>query len=100
MLDFANEAHSISLTTTRQEFEGNRVQNLAIVRLLEVIGEAANRIPDEDRLRYPVIPWQQIIGMRNRLIHGYDTLDYEVIWHTVTQDLPPLIEELKKILND
>jgi uncharacterized protein with HEPN domain len=52
---------------------------LATVRLMEIIGEAANRIPHEERSKYPEIPWNQIISLRNRLIHGYDAIDYEIL---------------------
>ena len=54
--------------------------NLSIVRLLEIIGEAANRIDDNIRLRYNEVSWRQIISMRNRLIHGYDSVDLDVVW--------------------
>jgi uncharacterized protein with HEPN domain len=68
-----------------------------MVRLLEVIGEAANRLPKEDRGLYPNIPWPEIVGLRNRLIHGYDEVDFDILWEIVTVDLPPLIDELEKI---
>ena len=71
---------------------------LALVRLVEIVGEAANRLPIEDQSRYPSIPWKEIVGMRNRLVHGYDAIDLDVLWDTVRIDLPQLIEELERIL--
>lgn len=55
------------------------------------------RVSKEGRAKYPAIPWDDIVGMRNKLIHGYDTVDLDILWDTVTDDLPRLIEELQKI---
>ena len=83
---------------TRQDLERNRQLNLALVRLLEVIGEAAGRVSEETRSRHPEIPWLDIIGLRNRLIHGYDTVDFDILWAIVRDDLPPLVAELRRIV--
>jgi len=82
---------------TRADLDSNRQLNLALVRLLEIIGEAASRMPEDERTRYPAIPWPQIVSLRNRLIHGYDAVDFDILWQVVTRDLPPLIEVLEKI---
>jgi uncharacterized protein with HEPN domain len=71
---------------------------LALTRLLEIMGEAASRVPVEARIRYPEIPWVQMVGMRNRLIHGYDAVDFDILWQTVIEDLPPLIAALEGIV--
>lgn len=77
--------------------------NLAIVRLLEMLGEAANRTPRDDQTRYPAIPlwlpWAQLIGLRNRLIHAYDQIDHDILWQILTSDLPPLCAELERLLS-
>ena len=99
MLDYAIEARSLARGSTRADFDSQRLLNLALTRLLEIIGEAANRVPSEERIRYPGIPWPQLIGMRNRFIHGYDLVDLDLLWQTVTEDLPPLIQELGKIIS-
>lgn len=65
-----------------------------VIRCLEVIGEAARRIPTGARERYPRVPWSQMAGMRNRLAHAYDAIDMESVWLTVTVDLPYIIAEL------
>ena len=99
MLDNAREAVSMISGKTSQDLHGNRMLELALVRLVEVLGEAASRVSDDCQLKYPSIPWQQVIGMRNRLIHGYNKVDLNVLWDTVDDDLPHLIEELEKILS-
>ena len=80
-----------------EELVDDRVLGLAIVRLMEIVGEAANRVPKEEQSRHPEIPWTQIIGLRNRLIHGYDTVDLDALWDTITDDLPPLIAQLQEL---
>ena len=100
MLDHAREAVSMVRGKTRADRETDRQLNLALVRLLEIIGEAAGRISKEDRDRYSNIPWPEIVGLRNRLIHGYDEVDFDILWQIVTRDLPPLIKNLKKLLED
>jgi uncharacterized protein with HEPN domain len=66
--------------------------------LLEIIGEAATRLPKEEQPQYPDISWSEIVSLRNRLIHGYDTVDFDILWQIVSQDLPGLIESLRKAL--
>jgi uncharacterized protein with HEPN domain len=68
-----------------------------IIRLIEVIGEAARRVPLNVQGSNPQIPWFLIISMRNRLIHGYDTVDLDALWDTITDDLPPLITQLEHL---
>jgi len=70
----------------------------AVIRSIEIIGEAASKISMELREDYPDIPWQKIVGMRNRLIHVYFDIDHEVIWKTVQVNLPPLISKLEQML--
>ena len=70
------------------------------MRLVEVIGEAANCVPDDFRSRYPQVPWRQTVGMRNRMVHGYDVIDFDILWSVLRKDLPPLIEALEKIVNE
>jgi uncharacterized protein with HEPN domain len=98
MRDHAREAMDLARGKTRKDLDEERVLNLALVRLLEIIGEAANRVPATDRERYAQIPWEQIIGLRHRLIHAYDRVDFDILWQIVTRDLPPLVAELEKIL--
>jgi uncharacterized protein with HEPN domain len=98
MLDNALKAKTLMRGKTREDLDSDWVDTLALVRLLEVIGEAANRVPDEEQRLRPEIPWSQIIGLRNRLIHGYDAIDLDILWQVVLQDLDPLIESLETIV--
>lgn len=74
--------------------------NLALVRLLEIVGEAAGRVPPEVRAECPQIPWPQIVSLRNRLIHGYDAVDFDILWQIIATDLPPLIQALEVVLTN
>lgn len=98
MLDHAREAVAMAKGKTRADLDTDRKLNLSLVRLLEIVGEAAGRIPDEERARYPDIPWPEIVSLRNRLIHGYDSVDFDILWQIITNDLPFLIMQLDKII--
>jgi len=100
MLDHAKEAVSFARGRTRADLDADRLLNLALTRLLEITVEAASRVPEDVRERHPEIPWPQIVGLRNRLIHGYDSVDLNVLWQIVTSDLPPLIVSLESIINE
>jgi uncharacterized protein with HEPN domain len=98
MLDHAREAELMIQDRSLEDLKQDRMLELALVRLIEIIGEAANRVSEDTLERFPQIPWQQIRGMHNRLIHGYDLIDLQILWDTVTDDLPALIKEIKKAL--
>jgi len=74
-----------------EDLAANRVPQLALARFVEIIGESANRVTDDVRRKQTEIPWADIDGLRNRLVHGYDVIDYDVLRDTATADLPPLI---------
>lgn len=98
MLDHAREAVAMVKGKKRADLDTDRKLNLSLVRLLEIVGEAAGRIPDEERARYPDIPWPEIVSLRNRLIHGYDSVDFDILWQVITTDLPALIKTLEHII--
>jgi uncharacterized protein with HEPN domain len=98
MLDHAREALSFVQGKTRADLDSDRQLNLALVRLLEIIGEAASRVPQAERFRHSDIPWAPIISMRNHLIHGYGRVNLDIVWQVAIQDLPPLIAALEKVL--
>jgi uncharacterized protein with HEPN domain len=100
MRDHAREALGLMHSLDQPAFERNRVLQLAIVHLLEIVGEAAARAPDEVKSQHPEIPWQQISGLRNRLIHGYDAVDLGIVWSVVKSDLPNLLIQLDSILGE
>lgn len=98
MLNHARETVELLCDVKQDEFVQNRVVQLALTRLVEVVGEAAGRVSMTTRQRFSNIPWPQIIGMRNRLIHGYDVVDWDLLWETAKTDLPPLITALQNIV--
>jgi uncharacterized protein with HEPN domain len=98
MLDHAREPFGMTRDVNREHLDHDRKLQLSLTRLVEVVGEAATRVSPEVRERHPSIPWRQIVAMRNRLIHGYDVLDFDVLWNTVTLEMPRLIAELEKAL--
>ena len=83
-----------------REFHDDRRTSFAVIRALEIIGEATKRIPESVRVRYPDVPWRQMAGMRDRLIHGYATVDLDVVWKTVVEDIaaarPLVLEALQR----
>ncbi len=80
---------------SQEEFESNSLSYDAITRNIELIGEAATRIPEEIRASNPSIPWRQIIATRNQLIHGYLGIDNDVLWSIVRDDIPSLLQQLR-----
>jgi len=69
----------------------------SVLHNILIIGEAANKIPREVQLKYPAIDWAGIIGMRNIIVHGYFSIDVDIVWKTVTESLPELLEKIKRI---
>jgi len=79
MLEHSREAVALMQDKNCSELENSRLHALALVRLIETVGEAANRVSKARRKRHPEIPWSQIIGMCNRLVHGYDAIDFDIL---------------------
>ncbi len=95
ILEYAVEATEMAKGRERQDLNGDRQFGLAMTRLLEIIGEAAAHVSTETRNRMTDVPWLQIVGLRNRLIHGYDEVDFDVLWAVVQGDLPSLIASVQ-----
>ena len=100
MLDAAREALSLVAGRNSEDLGRDRMLVLALVKEIEIIGEAASRISDESRKALPRIPWPKIIAMRNRLIHAYADVDLSIVWDTLTGALPELLRELESALAD
>lgn len=98
MLDSAREAMSFVQGLNSSALENDRKLALALVQELAIIGEAAGKVSPEVTRSAPQIPWSKIVGMRNRLIHGYREVDLEVVWKAVTEDLPSLAADLERLL--
>lgn len=80
-----------------QSFKDDDKTQFAVIRCLEIIGEATKRLPDSLKESNPDIPWKAMAGMRDRLIHGYDVIDYEIIWITVTKTIPDIIQKIQEL---
>ena len=98
ILDYSVEAVEMVKNYSRSDLDTNRMLNLSLVRLVEVVGESTKRLPDDFHNKYPEFPWRAISGLRNRLIHAYDTIDFDRLWAIIQNDLPPLIEQVKSII--
>lgn len=98
MLDAAIEIVEFMSGKSRDDLDNDRKLNLSIVHLLEIIGEAATGVSLDTQNSHTQIPWKAVIGMRNRLIHGYFDINLDIVWKTAKQDIPPLIPELEKII--
>lgn len=98
MLLAAQDAQSVVANLTLESFLASRVHQLAALKALETIGEAAARISDTFQAEHPEISWREIIGMRNRLIHAYFEVDFDTVWDTIQDDLPPLIHRLLELV--
>ena len=94
----AREASAFVADLSWREFAESRLHQNAVVKALEVIGEAAGRISVETRQAHPEIPWAEIIGMRNRLVHGYFEIDVAQVWDTVHHDVPPLMAAVEPLV--
>ncbi len=99
MLEAAREATNYAEDLERAAFESNRPFQLAIVRCIEVVGEAAARLSQDFRTQHAHIPWQRIIATRNRIVHTYFDLDLDILWHTATEELPWLCKEIDMLLS-
>jgi uncharacterized protein with HEPN domain len=100
MLDAAREAVGFANGRSRSDLHADRGLQLILTRLLEIVGEAANRVPPAVRDRHSEISWSEAIAIRNRLIHGYEDVDLDIVWQTVNEDLPKLVAALEKAIEE
>ena len=98
MLDAALEIQQYVKSSRREDLDQDRKLVHSLVRLFEIIGEAATQVSEELREDVQEIPWSVVIGMRNRLIHAYFSINLDVVWSTSKDDIPTLIQELKKLI--
>jgi uncharacterized protein with HEPN domain len=98
MRTYGHEALALASGRSRTDLDTDRLFELAITRLLELIGEAASQVPLEERNRHPQVQWSGVIRFRNRLIHGYDVIDPDIVWAVIQKDLPTLVEQLDRII--
>lgn len=95
MIDAAEAAIRFVRDRDRGDLDTDQMLLFALVRATEVIGEAASKVSEATRSRWPAIPWPAIVSMRNRLIHAYFDVDREILWKTATEELPMLLAQLQ-----
>jgi len=98
MLIASRDAIAFVRDLSREQFQASRMHQLAVLKAIEIIGEAAARLSDGTRAAHQEIPWREVIGMRHRLVHGYFEVDMDQVWDTVRQDLPFLTATLASIV--
>lgn len=98
--EYARRSQEICAGKTLEELLSNWQATLALERALEILGEAVKRLPDELRRRYPQVEWRAIAGMRDRLSHGYDAIDHQILWKAVQEQLPDLLATVEQMLQD
>ena len=98
MLVAARDAVTFAKGLSYDEFATDRRSQLAILKSVEIVGEAASRLSAETKERHPDIPWREITGMRNRLVHVYFDIDLRLVWETVDSDLPVLVAQLEPLV--
>jgi len=98
MLEAAENALSFISRKNRADLDSDPMLLFALVRAIEIIGEAASRVSPEQRAASPMLPWSAIVAMRNRLIHPYFDVDRDIVWRTVTDELPSLQSQLLQLL--
>lgn len=100
MLDHAREALDMSRGRSRVDLDRHRQFFLSVLKLVEIVGEAARRVSEATRKAHPQVPWPKIVGTRDRLVHGYDRVDFDMLWRIVHEELPALVAELQRILGE
>ena len=98
MLLAARRAQRFCAGITWEEFERSDLHQYAVFKAIEVLGEAARLISDQTRRAHPEIAWEQIAGMRKRLIHEYFRIDLPTVWETVQDEIPPLIAQIEPLV--
>lgn len=99
MLDKSREAVNKVKGRSRRDYDTDENLRYALVHLVQIIGEAARRISEENRKAYSNIPWSKVIGMRHKIVHDYIDVDFDIVWEVVNNDLPKLVTELEKIVS-
>jgi len=98
MIEASEAVAQVIQGRSRHDVDTDLTLRLAIVRAIEVLGEAASRMSDDGRSRLPDIPWAAIVGMRNRLTHAYFDIDYDIVWQTAAVEVPSIIGHLRAAL--
>jgi len=100
ILDAMDKAEMFVTGMSYEQFEDDLRTHFAVTRALEIVGEATKRLPVSFREQYPNIPWQDMAGMRDRIIHGYDNVNLRIVWDVVARDIPDVKPQIQEILKD
>lgn len=100
MIEAGETAQRFVTGRQRSELDSDQMLLFALVRAVEVIGEAASRVSPETRERAPSVPWADVVAMRHRLVHAYFEIDRTIMWNTVTKEIPSLLAQLRAIVLD
>ena len=100
IIEHMNYAEEFIKNLTFEEFANDKKTVLSVTKCIEVVGEATKHIPDSIREKYPDIPWNDLAGIRDRLVHGYFKVNLEIVLTTVTQEFPDLRPKMEKVLSD
>ncbi len=100
MLDAATRAIAFTQSRCREDLDNDEILALALVRLIEIMGEAAKNISLETKAKAAEIPWRQMTGTRDRLTHAYFDVNLDIIWDIITNDLPAVIPQIEALLPD
>lgn len=98
MLETAARLRGLARARTRRGFESDEIGQLALLHLIQRLGEGASRLSADFRAAHPEFPWAEMIGMRNRIVHGYDDLDPDIVWRVSSEDIEPVIAALERAL--
>ena len=100
ILDAMDKAETAITGVEYSRFAADFMINFVVIRALEIIGEATKRLPSSLRDQYPEVPWKDMAGMRDRIIHGYDNVDLRIVWDVVTKEIPQVKAHIRQILKD
>jgi uncharacterized protein with HEPN domain len=98
MLEAVRRIRSIVRGMDGAAFNADEIRQLALLHLIQRLGEAASRVSASLRDNHPELPWAQMVGMRNRIVHGYNHLDPEIVWRVATEDVEPVLAALERIV--
>lgn len=98
ILDAAEEIEALR-PATQAQYDSDRLAQLGLLKLIEIIGEAAHHVPDDIRAEHPDVPWTEVVGMRNRTVHGYFEVNFDLVWLVAAEEIPKLVPQIQGVLD-